>query len=128
VKILREHCEGNRSHILQRLWIDAPGMGKVEWHNPYADHSLNDEQIAVACHVDAMLRVAAHGAWPLYSAAQALKDIELLRALSYSARLNGAPVRLPIAPLFQQARLAFSPHEVGRIVNKFAGRLTRHRR
>lgn len=119
-KILREHFEGNRSHVLQRLWIDEPGVGKVEWHNPYADHSLNDEQIGVACHVDAILRVAANGAWPLYSAAQALKDIELLRALCYSARLNGAPVRLPIVPLFQQARLAFLSHELGRIVNKFA--------
>ncbi len=43
---------------------------------------------------------------PLYSGAQALGDIELLRALYYSAERDGAQVRMPLRTRYEQARVA----------------------
>ncbi len=121
--ICREYSDSGVSRVLRRVFIDAPGVGEVEWRNPYTDHVLDDEQIAVACHVEAMLRVVKDGGWPLYSAAQALKDIELLRALSYSARLGGSKVSLPLDSRYLKFRLATSPQVIGRVFDRVLQKL-----
>ena len=70
------------------------------------DFDLTEEQRAVALHVEAFRGVVRDDGVPLYSAAQALGDIELLRALNYSAQCDGAPVQMPLRTRLEQARVA----------------------
>lgn len=121
--IRREYTGTKNSPVLARLVIDTPEIGEVAWLNPYTEGQLNEEQIAVACHVDAMVRVVKHGGWPLYSAPQAIKDIELSRALSYSAQLSGSPVRLPLKTRLVKLRLATSPNFLTRKMKEIVRKL-----
>ena len=119
----RDVVDGEGGTLLRGVSVDAPEFGAVEWRNPFAQHALSDEQIAVATHVAAMIEVACEGALPLYPAASALQDIEYLRALSYSARRAGAPVGFPVASRYQQVRIALSPGRLGQLASKVSGKL-----
>jgi choline dehydrogenase-like flavoprotein/predicted dehydrogenase len=94
------------------IGVTHPSLGRIEWEDPFAATALTDEQRAVALHVDAFDRVVRDGGVPLYGAEQALQDIELLRALHYSAERGGAEVRLPLRTRLEQARVAVN--RVGR--------------
>lgn len=122
-KIRRDVVNGEGGALLRGVSIATPEWGEIEWRNPFAQHALSDEQIAVATHVAAMIQVAQQGALPLYPAASALQDIEYLRALSYSARRAGTPVGLPIASRYQQVRIALSPDHLGKLAAKVSGKL-----
>lgn len=121
----RHVVEGEGGPLLRSVSVVTREFGEVEWRNPFAPHSLSDEQIAVATHVDAMIQVARHGALPLYPAASAAQDIEYLRAMSYSARRAGAPVGLPVASRYQQIRIGLSLQQWGKLAAKVAGKLKR---
>lgn len=102
----RHVCRSDGFDTLESLFVEVPGLGSVAWSNPYAGHALDDEQIAVAQHVDAMLRAAAYGGWPLYSAEQALEDVEILRAFRYSEFGGGRRVRFPLRTKVEKGRVA----------------------
>lgn len=121
----RDVVDGEGGALLRRVFVATPELGEVEWRNPFARHALNDEQIAVATHVDAMIQVARHGALPLYPAASAAQDMEYLRALSYSARRGGAPVGFPVASRYQQVRIGLSIDRLRGLASKVAGKLGR---
>lgn len=104
-----ERHEDKRSRALAALSIALPGIGRITWENPQRDAAFTDEQIGVAAHLDAMHRVARGQGEPLYSAQDARWDIEVLRALELSARMDGAPVSLPINVALEGARLAARP-------------------
>lgn len=122
-EIRREVTDSAGGEVLRRVSIRTPDHGEIEWRNPFAQHSLTDEQIAVATHVEAMIQVARHDGLPLYPASCALEDVEYLRALSYSARRGGVPVSLPIASRYQQIRVVLSPDQFGRIASKVSSKL-----
>ncbi|HEY8431085.1 MAG TPA: GMC oxidoreductase, partial [Sandaracinaceae bacterium] len=63
---------------LRRIEIGVPGVGVIAWSNPYAAHVLSDDQIAFARHLDAMRRAVLGEGEPLYTAADALVDLEIL--------------------------------------------------
>lgn len=88
------------------IGVAHPELGHVEWEDPFADSPLTEEQRAVALHVQAFRGVVRHDGVPLYSGAQALGDIELLRALYYSAERDGAQVRVPLRTRYERARVA----------------------
>ncbi len=93
VDVVRDEHEGS----LRGLAIDIPGAGIVRWNNPHAGRPFTDDQIAVATLLDAMARAIADGGSPLYSADEALRDVEIVQAMHYSARRSGgrspAPAR-----------------------------------
>lgn len=87
---------------LKAIRVEMPD-GVVEWTNPLAGHNLNDEQIAVGCLVQAMVRAVRDGGEPAYPAWAGLEDVEILNALGYSADRGGARIGLPASRLFQRA-------------------------
>lgn len=94
------------------ICVEHPSLGRVAWENPFAHAPLDEEQCAVALHLNAF-RAVRDGGVPLYTAAQALGDIELLRAMHYSAERGAAEVSLPLRTRQQQARVA-----VARVVRR----------
>ncbi len=80
---------------LQSISIDTPS-GAVRWSNPFADHRFSDEQIGIAMHLMQMRNVVFSGGEPIYSAERALEDSEILTAMSFSAGMQGKPVRWPL--------------------------------
>lgn len=85
----------NLNGRLQRLTVETP-IGIVQWQNPFAAYEFTDEQIAVASHLRAMANMSQHGGLPLYSARQALEDMEILSSLRMSADKKGRPLEIPI--------------------------------
>jgi choline dehydrogenase-like flavoprotein/predicted dehydrogenase len=99
--IEREDAQGT----LARLRVDTPG-GPVVWENPYRGLPLDDEQIAVATHLDAMARVVAFGGVPAYGVQRALDDMEIMTSIRLSAGRDGGPVGVPVAAAELLARSA----------------------
>lgn len=98
-RVRREHSGGK----LTALAVETP-LGPVRWKNPFETVNLSDEQIAVATLLRGM-RLAVHfSGIPLYTAANALQDMECLEAMRRSASRSGAPVSLPLKPLYQAIR------------------------
>lgn len=104
-----ERHEDKRSRALAALSIALPGIGRVTWESPERDTPLTDEQLATLAHLEAMRRAALGQGEPLYTAAQALGDVEIQRALELSARMSGAPVALPVNVALEGARLWARP-------------------
>jgi choline dehydrogenase-like flavoprotein len=89
----------------------AVGDDEVVWRNPYRQHALTDEQIAVATLLDSLTSVLGTADEPLYRARDALIDSDVRSAMRYAA-LRGAPVRLPMRPSTERARAL--AHQVAR--------------
>lgn len=109
VRVLRTEERRGSAPVLRKVSIELPELGEVDWENPYAHAPLDDEQIAIAAHLDAMRRVALGEGEPLYGAEDALCDVEILRAMRISAALSGAPVSLPVSVTLEGLRLASRP-------------------
>ena len=88
---------------LQAVSIDTP-VGPVVWRNPFADHALGDEQIAIATLLLGMADAISHGGTPLYDADDALFDIEMLASMRASAARNGKKVPIGISPIWEKIR------------------------
>jgi hypothetical protein len=88
----------------QAIRIVHPTLGDVSWRWPAGTHHLSDEQVAVWSHVDAFQRAVRYGGAPLYAGSQALEDMEIVRAIRYSAGREGARVRLPLRTELEKAR------------------------
>ncbi len=93
---------------LLRLEVDLGRLGHHVWENPFADHVLSDEQIAVASHLVALGDAARGQGRPLYSPQQALGDVEIMHAIGLSAT-HGRPVSLPVNVRLEQLRTVSSP-------------------
>ena len=87
------------------IGVSHPRLGRIEWRHPLLRSTLPDEQIAVALHLEAFAEVVRERAAPLYTGAEALGDIELLRALHYSAENGGRSVRLPLRTRLEKVRV-----------------------
>ena len=94
------HETGSR---LQAISIDTP-VGPVLWRNPFADHALDDEQIAIATLLLGMADAVSQGGTPLYDADDALFDIEMLASMRASAARNGKKVPIGISPIWEKIR------------------------
>ncbi|MEM7286927.1 MAG: GMC oxidoreductase [Actinomycetota bacterium] len=90
---------------LTAMEVDCGPNGLLRWANPWVGHGLNDEQIATAAHVDALARSAQGTASPLYSAADAQLDLQIMAAIDASSR-HGGSVRLPYRAAVERARMA----------------------
>jgi choline dehydrogenase-like flavoprotein/predicted dehydrogenase len=97
-----------------------PDLGRVEWRKPAWSLTLDDEQLAVGLHVEAFREALVHGGLPLYTGAEALADVEILRGLAYSASLGGRPVSMPLNTRYQMARTA--PGKLSRAIKRRIGR------
>ena len=86
--------------------MEHPSLGNVEWRYPQSASHLSDEQTAVWLHIDAFRRAVGSGGAPLYMASQALDDVEIVRAIGYSAGRDGARVRLPLRPELEKLKAA----------------------
>ena len=84
-----------------------PGARTVGWENPFADRSLTDDEVGVALHLVALRDAIGAGRQPLYGAHDALRDVEIVEALSRSAEVDGAPV--PVAHRCGDPRCARPP-------------------
>lgn len=104
-----ERHEDKETRALAALSIALPGIGRITWENPEREIPLSDEQLAVAAHLESMRRVALGQGEPLYPAAEALGDVEILRAMELSAQRGGAPVSLPIKLAIEGARVLARP-------------------
>lgn len=93
-----------RNGRLQELWLAATPIGPVIWKNPFADHDLDDEQVAVACLLLRMAEAVSHGGSPAYDAADALFDMEMLAAMRASEARNGKKVHIGISVYWEKAR------------------------
>ena len=116
--IERIECDGRLSEL--RLVVPD---GQVTWRNPYAEHDLDDERIAIATVLDGMGAAVRHGTDPLYTPARALVDMELLAAFR-SALRSGSGVELPLRPRREQLR-QLSPKMVAGTATRVASRLRR---
>lgn len=94
---------------LTRLDVDVPGLGVIGWESPYRERPLTDDQVGFALHLDAMRRAVLGEGEPLYRVADALLDVEILRALEASAALSGAPVGVPMSLATTGLRMAATP-------------------
>jgi choline dehydrogenase-like flavoprotein len=84
--------------------IEHPALGTIDWRYPRGTEQLSDEQVAVWSHIDTFCRAARFGGAPLYMAAQALDDVEIVRAMGYSDARDGAHVALPLRPELEKLR------------------------
>ncbi len=84
---------------LQTLTVTTP-LGEISWRNPFAQHDLDDESIAVATSLQKMKNAVLFGGVTPYSAEDGYNDMELLAAMRSSALNGGAPVKLPLGKLF----------------------------
>jgi hypothetical protein len=90
----------------QSIGVSHPQLGRIEWRHPLLGSSMSDEQVAVAQHLESFLNVVHGAGTPLYSGAEALADIELLRALQYSADNGAHQVKFPLRSRFEKGRVA----------------------
>ncbi|MEO6184976.1 MAG: GMC oxidoreductase, partial [Steroidobacteraceae bacterium] len=90
---------------LAELSVTHPSLGRIVWCNPFAGPGLSEEQISVALHMRAFAAAVKHRGAPLYSAAEALDDIEILRGLYYSAQTQGSTIALPLRTRWRQLHL-----------------------
>ncbi|MCZ7682725.1 MAG: hypothetical protein M5U28_29590 [Sandaracinaceae bacterium] len=81
----------------------------IGWESPYRERPLTDDQVGFALHLDAMRRAVLGEGEPLYRVADALLDVEILRALEASAALSGAPVGVPMSLATTGLRMAATP-------------------
>jgi predicted dehydrogenase len=102
--------------------------GEAVWENPFPDHGLADDQIGLACHFFALRLAVLEGKRPLYCLNDALADLEIMAALRLSARLGGAPVRLPLSLPRVAAAFALSPLQWARVAKSLASRAARKAR
>jgi choline dehydrogenase-like flavoprotein/predicted dehydrogenase len=109
VRATRHQVRRGNGTVLRALSLAVPGVGEVRWDSPLGDTPLDDEQIAVAAHLEAMRHAVLGDGAPLYGAAEALRDVEILRAMQISASLSGAPVALPVRLSLEGVRLAARP-------------------
>ncbi len=105
---------------LRGVRLELPD-GEVTWDNPFRDHDLDDERIAIATLLDAMRDSVFHGTDPLYTPEMALIDIEMAAAF-HSAGRSGAAVPLPLRPRREQLR-RLSPRTLGRTARRQLTRL-----
>lgn len=99
-QIIREEVDGD----LKALSVETPD-GPVKWDNPFANHGLDDEQIAVGCLVKSMADVVRFSGSPIYPYWSALEDVELINALRYSALRQGRKIQVPTSHTMQKAIL-----------------------
>ncbi len=122
--VIRTSTDGR----LSELSVDLGPLGSVSWTNPFSRSPLNDEQIAVALHVEAMIGAAAGHGTSLYSPTDALTDVEVLQAIQLSAA-HGGTVSLPLNTKLEKARKAASPEfvkqKVGQVTAKLRAKLGR---
>ncbi len=107
---------------LQHLEVDLGRLDTKRWDNPWADSTLDDEQIGVAHHVRAMVEVAGGYGSPIYRPADAQVDVELLHAIRLSAQ-HGGRVQLPLRTRREQARKLASPDMVRSQLDKVTGKV-----
>ena len=69
-----------------------PGGQTVGWDNPFIDLGFTDDQVGVALHLVVLREAIAGGRQALYSAHDALRDVEILEAFRRSAEADGRPV------------------------------------
>jgi hypothetical protein len=110
---MQRDLEGDK---LAAISIATP-IGEVRWHNPFADHVLTDEQIAVGTLLEGMRNAVRFGGAPVYTPSEQLLDFELLTAMKCSAAAAGSPVRLPLGPVAQAIRKAVERRTSGRRAN-----------
>ena len=91
--------------------IDCGPLGPLRWENPWHGHGLSDDEIASATLVAALARTARGTGGPLYSAAEAQVDLEVMAAIQASAQ-HGGVVKLPYRSHVERARMAA---DVGRL-------------
>jgi hypothetical protein len=94
--------------------------GELVWSNPYRGKLLNDEQISVAEILVGMVEAVQNSGIPRYLAANALKDVELMASMRFSARRGGRFLDYPPSPLWEALRVRASAG-----LTKFAGKPTR---
>ncbi|MEF3308069.1 Gfo/Idh/MocA family oxidoreductase [Paenibacillus sp. GYB004] len=92
----REYADMEDVSVLQRMWVDLPDGRMVQWSNPFARYALPELLVSVAYMHDSLLQAVEVGKPLLYTAARAKTDMEILLAMRYSARRDGAPVSLPL--------------------------------
>jgi predicted dehydrogenase len=80
---------------LARLRVDTQ-VGPIVWENPFRGLPFDDEQVAVATHLDGMARAVANRSAPRYGALRALADMEIMTSIRLSAEGGGRPVGVPV--------------------------------
>jgi len=98
---------------LKSLFVKTPD-GDLEWENPFFGSGLNDEKVAVAFLVKALVDAIRHSGTPAYLPSVALEDVELMNALGYSADRGGTTVKLPASRLQQKVLKRLHAFRTGR--------------
>ena len=68
-------------------------------------------------HIDTFRRAVRFGGAPLYLAAQALDDVEIVRAMGYSAARGGARVKLPLRSDLEKLKVRL-PQTASQVVSR----------
>lgn len=106
----REYRDIQGESVIQRMWVDIPGSGTLEWSNPYRRYAIPEHLVSVAYLHDSIYNAIERQSPLLYTARRATTDMEILLAMRYSAQRDGAGVELP---------LEVSPDEEERVRSHF---------
>lgn len=107
--VFRESKKNDPAGTTVRVTCELPDGRSFEWKNPYSDYTLTDDQIALALHLNALCQAMRGQGRVLYSVEDAIQDIELVTAMSFSSKRGGAKITFPFNPYAQYLRLFLSP-------------------
>ena len=81
--------EYNQHNVVEKVFADLVDYGKIVWENPYASYLLSEHQIAIAQHLETLLKYMKGEAQEvLYPIAEHMLDIKILTQEIKTSRLS----------------------------------------